>query len=49
MLVEAWFIEKCPQCVHEIIFSTHACLYLMKDHIVDKFIFSCFVIRTADK
>ena len=49
MLVEASFIEKCPQYVQEIFFSTHACLYLMKDHFVDKFIFSYFVIRTVDK
>ena len=49
MLVEAWFIEKCPQCVQELFLTTHACLYMMIDHIVDKFIFSCFVTRTVDK
>ena len=49
MLVVASFIETYPQCVQEIIFTTHACLYMMIDHIVDKFIFSCFVIRTVDE
>ena len=49
MVVEAWLIEKSRQGVQKIIFTTHACLYLMRDHIVDKFIFSCFVIRTVDK
>ena len=49
MLVEAWFIEKSRQGVQKIIFTTHACLYLMRDRIVDKFIFSCFVNKTVDK
>ena len=49
MLVEAWFIEKCDYVYTKKIFTTHDRLYLMIDHIVDKFIFSCFVIRTVDK
>ena len=30
MLVEAWFIEKCPQYVHEIIFYK-TCLLVLDD------------------
>ena len=30
MLVEAWFIEKCPQCVQEIIFD-NTCLFVLDE------------------